>query len=154
MTEDDSFNTSDLAREAFAALIDAFMPLAQGLVLRDGSFTPFAGYLDAEGEPQGLSVKLEEGDAPAPDRIVAALEGALRERAASGGVQAVVIFADIHLRPRHEDHSDAILGRFEHSDGSSFRLFYRYGDGEDGRTVFRDPSGAPETPAGLTSRRH
>ncbi len=152
MTYDD-LNTSDTARADFAALIDAFMPLAKGLLRRDGSFAPFAGYLDGEGEAQGLQVRLDDDEEPAPDDIVAALEGALRERAAGEGVRAAVIFADIRLRPRGEPEAEAILGRFEHSDGSAFRLFLRYA-ASDGALEFHDPSGAPEDPAGLTSRRH
>ncbi len=153
MTYDD-LNTSEGAREDFAALIDAFMPLAKGLLRRDGSFVPFAGYLDGAGEAQGLQVQLDDDEQPAPNEVVDALEGALRERAAGEGVRAAVIFADIRLRSRGEPEAEAILGRFEHCDGSAFRLFLRYATAGEGVVEFHDPSGAPEDPAGLTSRRH
>lgn len=149
----DDLNTTDAARMDFAALLDAFMPLAQGLVRRDGSFTPFAGYLDAEGAPQGLMVKLDEEEDPTADQIVGALEKALKDRAAHSDVQAAVIFADVMLRPRDEEDAEAIFGRFEHSDGSAFRLFLRYIE-QDGAVVFHDPSGVADTPGGLTNRRH
>lgn len=147
---------SDGALEDFAALIDVFTPMAKGLLERDGTFPPFAGYLDLGGAAHG--VVLGEDTDPDPDAGgLDELENALRRRAAEGDVKAAVIFADVRLGDEEtvdeDETDDAVLGRFEHADGSAIELFLRYHRRDD-MVVFRDPSAVAAQRAGLTASRH
>ncbi len=152
---DDAFAT-DRAQIDFGALIDAFMPLAQGLLERDGFFTPFAAYLDGEGEARGLAVQDLPGqasDIEDPDAAVTSLEGALRSYASRGEVQAAMILADIRFITDDAPTNEAVYGRFEHRDGSAMELMMPY-ELTDGNLAFREPSASPGRALGLTARQH
>lgn len=148
--------TTDGARADFGALIDAFLPIVTSYLQRDGQFAPIAGYLDGEGEAQGLRVTLDrEGHEPLddPERSVSSLETALRAQAERGLVKAAVIMAWVRMGEDEDATIPAIWSRFEHADGSAMDLYLPY-DEDTYRLDYGGASASRRDSEGLAARQH
>jgi hypothetical protein len=123
-----------MSTEQLEEVLNALIPFAQSQLEAKGSFPPFAGGLDVEGEVEfllpGGAEEADSGD------ILGILRQGLQSGALEGTYRATGVCLDVTARrDETSEPIDAILVQLE-SEGESLAAYVPYLRGEDGRYVF------------------
>ena len=112
-------------------LLNAVLPFAHELLVKDGGFHPFGVTMSAEGELTAKGYELEEDDGE-PERVLYALAEALREEAERDPVRALGICWDARIQTEEDEElRDAVAVAVETRTGTSLEVFVPYAPGVD-----------------------
>jgi hypothetical protein len=126
------------------ALFKFVMPFARSLMAQHGEFYPFSALLDRSGEPQGLSVAMDD-EHPSSKEVQASLEGALRRKADACECRAVALCVNARVA-KPEGTIDAIVVYLEHESGLALEVGVPYTLGERGVVTYGEVSAAHGRP--------
>lgn len=129
-----------------SSLLSALIPFAQQKLSENGSFPPFAGTVDSQGQVRGFAAK-PEAENMHPGDMVELLVTNLRESAQRGECRAGAICCDVRVaREAEGEKIDAIAISLETADGTSLECFMPYKKTEAGEYEFEDVFGGPAAP--------
>jgi hypothetical protein len=111
-------------RDEMDALLALLMSFAVEALKKDGEFYPFAGVATGKQKPR-LIATAGADEKPASADLLADLEAALREQAASG-MRAAAIAAEVQVTNPHGEATDAIRVHVEHAEGDAVEVFMPY----------------------------
>jgi hypothetical protein len=132
-----------MSQEDMGRLLSALLPFAQQKLNENGSFAPFAGTVDAQGQVRGFAPKPEAEHMP-PGEMVELLETSLRESAQRGECRATAVCCDVRVARESEGEKiEAIALSMESADGTSLECFLPYKKLESGEYEYADVFGGP-----------
>lgn len=131
---------SAAAQEDLDNLLNAVLPLAQGLLGKNGQFYPFAASVSASGEVSVAAADQGSGDRRDPAQVLVDLYEAARATAADNRASAFVV--DVLANG-----SDAVQVELEHRDGIALVVLVPYKPSTLNRVPkFEQMSAAPGEP--------
>jgi len=127
-----------MSREDLSNLLGALIPFAQQVLSERGSFPPFAGTMDTQGQVRGFAAKPEAECLP-PAELVELLLESLREAAQRGECRAGAICCDVLVAKEAEGEKvSAIAISLEAADGTSMECFMPYKKNEAGAYEYEE----------------
>jgi hypothetical protein len=114
-------------------LLDSVFPVAELLLKKQGTFYPFGGYMEPNGEITHVGAKDSDTDYPMSEDLIDLLRSSFREMAGTRKCKASALIIDVRVTPAGSNQkTDAIQACLDHVDGYSVEVFfpYRIVDGE------------------------
>src|SRR5919198_3764209 len=114
----------DEARTELDQLLSFMLPFAKQMLMKNAAFYPYAAILTDAEEIEPVADVPE--DRPDPNELLAHLTAAMRERAATGGVRACAIAADVAVAPPGRDEQvNAVRVVMEHVDDEEATVVFQ-----------------------------
>ncbi len=116
-------------------LMNAVLPFAEKMLLKNGGFFPYGGALDPNGE--AVAVGVYDGcEQPPSNDVILLLKQAFLQGAKSGEYKATALVYDVRVTlPSSDKKSDAIAVSLDHREDYSVIVFFPY-EIKEGRLQF------------------
>ena len=122
-------------RSQLEELMKFVVPMAEGLLERHGSFTPYGGATDQDGKHHFVADQREE-DYESAERVLEFVMVELRKGAVDGRWRAAALVLDVRTEaPDEAESTDAIRVLLEHEDGTAIDVLLPYAVVEDRNRV-------------------
>lgn len=132
-------------------MLNAVLPFAQDMLVKEGGFYPFAVTMDGEGEMTAKSYEIDDEDTE-PERVLFALAEEVRKETAEEALRAVALCWDARIQAGDEEElRDAVAVAVETPAGEAVEVFVPYGPALDpegeGTIIFGDAVAAERRPS-------
>jgi hypothetical protein len=112
-------------RTDLETLVRELLPRARTSLEEQGSFIPFGGALQKNGEIKAIAPE-EREDAPLDERVIEWIDAELRRGAGAGQFSATAAVANVAVRRSDGGTRDAVHVKLDHARGASLELFFPY----------------------------
>jgi hypothetical protein len=120
-------------------LLNVLLPMAEGLLKKQGEFYPIGAVMLSDGEIRHIGARIEGDDRPQSQSLIDLLTETFQEEATKGNLRAAGISYDVlTVPPGKHQKQDAICCSLEHCFGEVVDVFEPYSKTEDGTFQFGD----------------
>jgi hypothetical protein len=136
-----------MAHSDLNELLNALLPMAEMLLMKQGEFYPVGAIMLSDGEIRHVGAKIEGDDHPPSQSLIALLTEIFQKEAIAGKLRAAGICYDVlTVPPGKHQKQDAICCGLEHCLGEAVDVFKPYVRTDDGNFQYDEIFAAKRTP--------